>query len=375
VSAPPDRPDRRAGADAGVVLVTGSSGRIGYPTSQRLAERYAVVGFDRAGPPDPPPVAECVNVDVTSDASVRAALADVRARHGERIASAVHLAAYADFSGEESPKYEAITVRGTERLLRELRALRVEQFVFSSSMLVHGPCQPGQRIDEDWPVAPTWAYPRSKVRTEELLRAQHGDVPLVLLRIAGVYTDRCDSVPLAQQIARIFERRLTSRVFAGTTSHGQAFVHRDDVVEAIRRTVERWAELPSEVAILVGEPETLSYDELQHTLGRLIHGREWETLAVPKPLAKAGTWLQEALPVHRERFVKPWMIDRADDHYALDVSRARELLGWEPRRSLRETLPKMVAALKADPAGWYRANHLDPPARLAEDAAPRRRSA
>jgi hypothetical protein len=58
------------------------------------------------------------------------------------------------------------------------------------------------------------------------------------------------------------------------------------------------------------------------------------------------------------------MIDRANDHYALDITRARTLLGWEPKRSLRETLPKMVAALKADPLSWYRENALDPPAEL-----------
>ncbi|MFN2240512.1 MAG: DNA polymerase III subunit epsilon, partial [Thermoanaerobaculia bacterium] len=55
------------------------------------------------------------------------------------------------------------------------------------------------------------------------------------------------------------------------------------------------------------------------------------------------------------------MIDRANDHYALDITRARTLLDWEPKRSLRETLPKMVAALKADPIGWYRENDLDAP--------------
>ncbi|MBY0497444.1 MAG: hypothetical protein K2Y23_24845 [Cyanobacteria bacterium] len=45
--------------------------------------------------------------------------------------------------------------------------------------------------------------------------------------------------------------------------------------------------------------------------------------------------------------------------YALDITRARQLLGWQPKRSLRETLPKMVAALKADPPGFYRENGLE----------------
>ena len=54
------------------------------------------------------------------------------------------------------------------------------------------------------------------------------------------------------------------------------------------------------------------------------------------------------------------MIDLADDHYVLDISRARTILGWEPRHSLRETLPKMINALKADSPDWYKATIIAP---------------
>jgi len=63
------------------------------------------------------------------------------------------------------------------------------------------------------------------------------------------------------------------------------------------------------------------------------------------------------------------MIDRANDHYALDITRARTVLGWEPKRSLRETLPKMIAALKTDPLGWFRENDIKPPAKLEKKGA------
>lgn len=59
-------------------------------------------------------------------------------------------------------------------------------------------------------------------------------------------------------------------------------------------------------------------------------------------------------------FIKPWMVDFAGAHYALDIGRARELLGWQPQHSLRGTLPTIVGALKSDPAAWYRANKLNP---------------
>ena len=351
------------------VLVTGSSGLIGSAVVERFAGQYAVVGFDLKGPPHPPESADCVEVDISSDASVLDGLRQVRERHGDRIASVIHLAAYYDFKGEPSEKYDEITVRGTERLLRGLKDFRVEQFVFSSTMLVHAPCEPGQRINEDWPLDPKWDYPKSKVQTEELLRAEHGDIPLVLLRIAGVYDDEGHSIPIAHQIQRICERHLTSGVYPGDTARGQAFLHLDDLVDAFVKLAQRRGELPSELTLLLGEPETLGYDELQRTFGRLLHDEEIETRQIPKAVAKTGAWLQDNMPFVEEPFIKPWMIDLADDHYALDITRARTLLGWEPKHSLRDTLPKMVAALREDPAGWYKANKLNPPSDLEEKAA------
>ena len=61
-------------------------------------------------------------LDVTSDDSVRDGLRTVRDHHGAHIASVAHLAAYFDFFGKPSAKYDEITVQGTGRLLRELKA-------------------------------------------------------------------------------------------------------------------------------------------------------------------------------------------------------------------------------------------------------------
>src|SRR6266508_3952124 len=96
-------------------------------------------------------------------------LQKIRKRHGGRIDSVIHLAAYFDLTGEPNPKYEQITVRGTERLLRELQSFEVEQVIFASSMLVHRPSLPGEVIDEDWPLESDLPYRASKIETERLI--------------------------------------------------------------------------------------------------------------------------------------------------------------------------------------------------------------
>ena len=340
------------------LIITGSSGRIGSSFIDRVGETYTEMGFDREGPPHPPPETEhVIACDLGSDKSVRAALEEVRRLGHRRIASIIHLAAYYSFSGEPSPQYEQVTVRGTERLLYGLRDFEVEQFIFSSTMLVHAPCEPGEWINEEWPLEPKWDYPKSKVATEQLILRERGDVPVVFLRIAGVYDDHCHSIPIAQQIKRIYENSFLSRVYSGDITHGAAFVHMEDMVEALVLAVEHRHDLPPVTTLLIGEPETLSYDALQRAISRRLHGKEWKTYSIPKPLAKFGAWIQTLLP-GGDSFIKPWMIDISDDHYALDITRARALLGWEPRHSLRNTLPTMLHDLEADPAGWYRENDL-----------------
>ena len=314
-------------------------------------------------------------VDFTSDDSVELAFRKFRDAFGPQIASVIHCVAYFDFTGEENPLYQAVNVEGTRRLLRTLQEFEVEQFVYSSTMLVHAPCRPGERIDERSPIDPRWVYPKSKAAAEDVIRAEHGPIPYVLLRLAGVYDDHAMVPTMAQQIARIYERNFQSRFYAGSTLVGQAMLHRADMLDAFRRTVDRRGALPREAEILIGERDAVGYEALQDEFGRLLHGEDnWPTLRVPKTIAAAGAWAQAALePVIPDivdsgeaPFIKPFMVDMADDHYALDIRRARELLEWEPRHRFKDELPRLITALQEDPAGWYRTNGITAPAWISD---------
>ncbi|TWT99448.1 short chain dehydrogenase [Botrimarina colliarenosi] len=343
------------------VIVTGSSGLLGRPVCRSLAAvGYEVFGFDRVGLPEPPKEDEHVHdieCDVTDSVSVRTAIEKVRLASGGKLASVVHMAAYYDFSGDDSGLYQKVTINGTDRLLNALDGFELEQFLFTSTMLVHAPCEIGSHLTEADPLKAKWSYPQSKIETERLIRDGHPNVRSVFLRIAGIYTDYGRQPTIVQQVKRIYEGDFEGHFFPGDTEAGQAAVHLDDAVDAIIRTVERRKSIAPKTAILIGEPDPPSYQSMQKSIGEELHGHEWTTYYVPPGVAKVGATIADFVQ-GGDAFIKPFMVDMADDHYALDISRARELLGWEPKHNLAGTLPTIAGLLKSDPDDWYRKNGL-----------------
>ena len=357
-----------------IVLITGATGKLGRALAQALKGSYTIVGLDRRT--DSSAGFEVFAADFSSADSIELALQRVRQRFGNHFASVLHLVAYFDFTNEDNPLYRSVNVEGTRHLLRGLQQFDVEQFVYASSMLVHAPCKPGERIDETHPIAPGWTYPKSKADAEAVVRQEHGKIPYVNLRLAGIYDSRSMVPTLARQMARIYERDFQSYFYSGSPLVGQAMLHRDDMVQAFRLAIDRRAQLEPQLDVLIGEDHAMGFDAMQDELGRLIHGEEdWPTLVVPKSMAAVGAWAQDKLePVipdlidkGEQPFIRPFMVRMADDNYALDTLRARKLLGWEASHRIKNELPAMVEAMKAEPAAWYARHGIALPAWL-EDA-------
>ena len=188
--------------------------------------------------------------------------------------------------------------------------------------------------------------------------------------MSGVYDEMGHSLPIGQQISRIYERQFESFLYPGEASHGQAVLHLDDLADCFKRVIERRDSLADYEVFLVSEPDVMSYGELQERIGELVHGDEWPTIRIPKIAAKAGAYVLDKLaPKDDKPFIKPWMIDLADDHYQPDITKARTLLGWEPRHRVRDALPAIVRNLKADPVTFYQNNYLPVTDELREKAA------
>ncbi|MCU7554106.1 NAD-dependent epimerase/dehydratase family protein [Alteromonas sp. ASW11-19] len=355
-------------SDKPVILLTGASGNVGNALINALQADYEIVGMDL----NPAPAADAsIECDFTSDDSMALAMREIDdVLNGRPIAAVIHLAAYFDFTGNDHPLYHELNVAGTRRLLSQLRSKAVERFIYASTMLVHQPASPGIKITEDTPVEPGWIYPQSKADAEQVIADEHGEIPVTILRMAGLYDDHTAVPTLSHQIARIYERDIKSWVYSGDAMAGQAFIHQQDMTDLFARVVSKRNSLPDYHALLAGEDKVMGYQALQNRLGQLIHGKqEWETLSVPQSIAKPGAWIEEKTePVvpddfdHGDKpFIRPFMIDLSSDHYDLDISRAESLLGWHPQRRIHEGLAKLVANLLEDPAKWYSDNGITAP--------------
>jgi nucleoside-diphosphate-sugar epimerase len=344
--------------DKKLVLITGSAGRIGAAIAARLGKKYQIVGFELLKAIYASDNEELVPLDVSSEESIYHAFKHIEAFYGKKIASVVHLAAYYSFSDQDYEKYNKITVQGTKNLLKALQNFEVEQFIFSSTMLVHKATNPPKKITENSKMEGNWAYPKSKIETEKVIEEYRGKIPTVIMRIAGVYDDNCHSIPISNQIQRIYEKSFLAHFFPGDLSHGAAFIHMDDLVDLLEIAVNKRNEIGNSVTVLVGEEKTLSTRFLQDTISKNLWGKKILTLRIPRFIAWIGAWVQCHTPFMAKPFIRPWMIKLADQHYELDISKAKKIFNWSPKRKLEDSIEKMCLDLLEDPLSWYKINNL-----------------
>jgi len=163
------------------ILITGATGKVGSRLSTRLAGRGVHV---RALVRDPARAAdargegiELVTGDLLDADSLATAVRGVDA--------VVHCAAF--FRGALPEQAHAVNDGGTRHLALAARAAGVARFVFTSTGLVYGSTG-GRSVHEDDAVAPTEAYPVSKLAAERFLLALDG-LDVRVLRLPFVYGD------------------------------------------------------------------------------------------------------------------------------------------------------------------------------------------
>ena len=232
----------------------------------------------------------------------------------------VHLAARAGVrpSLAEARLYQETNIAGTLNLLELARLHGIRKFIFGSSSSVYGPTAvPPFR--EDAPLAPISPYAATKAAGELLAHTYSHlyNLPIVCLRFFTVYGARQRPDLAIHKFARLMAARKPIPVF-GDGSSERDFTYVDDIIQGIAAAL-RYEATPFEI-INLGEQHTI-------TLARLIELLEAE-LSIEAIIDR--------------RSAQPGDLPRTH----ADISKARQLLGYEPSTPIEAGIKKFVAWFK-----------------------------
>lgn len=300
------------------IVVTGIAGRLGRLLAQRLHREpdLQVLGIDHRPFADRPRDVEHLQVDLRSNRAMEL----FRKRAGD-IAALVHMGIVHDPRKSPEERHE-INVTGTARLLAACAGCKVPKVLVLSSANAYG-ARPGnpQFLGEDAPLlgAQSDAVMRDLIELDMLASSffwKHSDIETVILRPVHIL-GRVHNAPSN------YLRRQVVPTLLGFDPMVQV-VHEADVVEAIflalRAGVRGIFNVPG--------PGELPISAMLRELGR-------QALPVPHALFTRALALlfrgkMSSFPAAE--------LDHIRYTCMVDGTRAREILGYRPRHSLKETL-------------------------------------
>jgi nucleoside-diphosphate-sugar epimerase len=241
----------------------------------------------------------------------------------------IHLAARVHVMREAATdplsEFRRVNVSSTLNLARQAAAAGVPRFVFLSTVKVNG--EKGVYTEAD-PPAPEDAYAMSKHEAELGLRkiAVETGMEVVIIRSPIVYGPgvKANFQTLIGAVARGIPLPL------GAVHNRRSLVALDNLVDFILACLEHRA--AANETFLVSDGEDLSTTDLIHRLARVL-GRPARTISVPVSVLRAGA----SLLGRRE------VAQRLLESLQVDMSKARQVLGWVPPISVDEGLRRAVA--------------------------------
>jgi UDP-glucose 4-epimerase len=303
-----------------VALVTGASGFVGRHLSPVLARDGWRVRCAVRRPPSSKDEVLIKSIGAETDWST--ALSGVDA--------VVHLAARVHHPHEEhaAELYRSVNTEGTLRLARHAVSAGVRQFIFVSTVLVHGRSNHGRTpFSEEDVLTPRGLYGESKAAAEAGLRtiAQESEMSITVIRPPLVYGAgaRGNFALLANAV-----KRGIPLPFAAIHNH-RAFLSVQNLASFISRRLQR----PNgefEV-FLVADAEQVSTPEFVRRLARAA-GTKPRLFTVPTSLL-SGLFALAGRPDAHDSLI---------GSLELDISRAAST-GWRPEFTLDEGLERALS--------------------------------
>lgn len=238
--------------------------------------------------------------------------------------------------------YFRVNAKGTEALLEALEAVE-GRFLYLSSLAAQGPSVRGRPLREDDPPQPVSPYGQSKLEGERAVLRHKDRFSVAILRPAAVYGPRDDYMVE-------FFRLVAKGLLPLLRQQWLSLVYVADLVEALLLAAK--GRYPSGEVFLISDGRSYPLQEIADVVASFL-GKKYKVVKVPLPLAKAVALLGEGVGRLRGKavaFGRSKLAEALQEAWICDISKAREVLRFEPRYSLAEGLRVTLRWYRE--AGW-----------------------
>ncbi len=342
------------------IVITGSSGYLGSALCADLGRDHHVVGIDRR-PPGPAlrqaaPHAVWENLDISDAAAVSDAFQ--RTAHGSGgIDVVIHFAVYYHYGRRWRTEYDRHNIQGTRHILEAAHRAGTGRIIFAASIASLIPPPLGVSLTEAAADMADFPYCRSKAAGERLCAERLDDLPAVVIRIGGVFSDWCELPPLYSLIRLWNQPDPFGRCIPGRGQTGFPYIHRHELVRFVRRVIEKKASLSRHEVLFASEDGCTCHADLFRPIRRLCGpSRSLKPIYVPPVLAAAFLYLKLAVNglLARTTYEQPWMLAYIDRPLRVDTSCTRQKLDWKPREdhTILNRLPVVMENFRRHPRHW-----------------------
>lgn len=315
-------------------FITGGAGFIGSNLSEKLIkEGNKVVTIDNFCDFYNPQIKENNIKELSKNKNFKIYRKDIRDRQAikeifdeNNIDIVMHLAAMGGVrpSIENPVLYQEVNCMGTQNILEEMKIHNIKNLVMASSSSVYGNCKEVPFREDmvvDFAISP---YAATKKANEVMTHVYHKlfDINVMMLRFFTAYGPRQRPDLAINKFTRFMLEGKEIPMFGdGTTSRDYTYI--DDIVEGIIKSCNYCMENKNVYEILnIGNSSPVSLKEMILTIGQAL-GVEPKIKQLP---------------------MQPGDVDRT---YA-DISKAKKLIGYEPKVSFKDGIKNFV--------NWYKEN-------------------
>ncbi len=315
-------------------FITGGAGFIGSTLSQKLIEQgNKVVAIDNFCEFYNPNIKENNVKQLLKNENFKLYRADIRDRQAikkifdeNKIDIVMHLAAMAGVrpSIENPILYQEVNCMGTQNILEEMKEHEIKNGVFASSSSVYGNCKEVPFREDmvvDFAISP---YAATKKANEVMAHVYHKlfNMNIIMLRFFTVYGPKQRPDLAINKFTRLMLEGKEIPMFGdGTTSRDYTYI--EDIVDGIIKSCQYCMNNKEVYEILnIGNSSPTTLKEMIDTIGQAL-GIEPKIKQLP---------------------MQPGDVDRT---YA-DVSKAKKLIGYEPKTTFKQGIENFVK--------WYKEN-------------------